>query len=102
MLSRELNEGRKSGQKALEAEGGGNSKCKGPGAAVNLPVNQEKAALLGRQTCLGSECGWQITGCHSDLPAPSARSLCRGQPGHSHTKPLLVAHAWDLEELQEG
>lgn len=49
-----------------------------------------------------SEGGWQITGCVSDLSGPSARPLCRGQPVQSHIKPVLVKHAWDLEEQQEG
>lgn len=53
MLSRELNEGSLSGQKALEAEGGREKQCKGPGAAVTPPVSQEKAPLLGRQPMPG-------------------------------------------------
>lgn len=74
------------GRKHLrQREAEGKSKCKGPVAAVSPAVNQEKARLLGRQPMPGL-----IMGCLSDLPAPSARPLCRGQPGHSHVKSLLV------------
>lgn len=106
MLIRKLNEGTMSGQKASEAER--NSKCKGPGAAVSPAVSQGKVSFFwGDSPCLGPECGRQITGCLSDLPAPAARLWCRGQLVHSHTEPLLVAHAfrgtagWLVQRMRE-
>lgn len=102
MLIRKLNEGRMSGQKAFEAEGGTEKKhVQGPGAAISPVVSREGFLLLGRQPM----CGPRVWPADYRLPMqifwPITRLLSQQRKHvHSHMKPLLVVQA--LEEQLEG
>lgn len=102
LLIRKLNEGRMSGQKAFEAEGGTEKEhVQGPRGSYQPSCDSGKGfLLLGRQPM----CGPRVWPADYRLPSryswPITRLLCSGEHVHSHMKPLLVVQA--LEEQLEG
>ena len=99
MLNRELN-GECQGGKNLRQRQVERNKCKGPGAGVSPPVNQEKTPLLLSKQSMPRLRTWEPD--HGLLLRPPCPPRQVIVVQRSHTEPLPLVHAWDLEEQQEG
>lgn len=103
MLSKEHKEGRMSGWEASEAEGDRKKQVQGPKGSRQPTSDSGKDTPSSGQTAYAwarSMASRWWAAYQTSLPPRAGRWAERAV--HSHTKPLLVIYAWDLEEQQEG